>query len=275
MFDINIVIVNYNMKPKIDRCLDSLYRDIDQSGLKANVVIVDNASKDGSQDILPGKYPKIKYLYQNENKGFGAGQNVGLSKYESKYHFVLNPDTYFFPEENTLRKMYDFMEKEPKVGMIGPKLVYPDGSLQYSCFRFQTFLQPLFSRTKLGLSGKGKSYHDYLLMKDFDHEDKRPVDWIMGSAMFIRDTALKQVGMFDDRFFMYYEDSDLCRRFWEAGWSVYYVPEAKIEHSYNRASAKISGILKSILGNKLARVHIASWIKYMWKWKGNYKYYHA
>ena len=110
-------------------------------------------------------------------------------------------------------------------------------------------------------------------MKDFHHNETRPVDWIMGSAMFVKDKAIEHVGVFDERFWMYYEDSDWCRRMWEAGWPVYYVSTITLEHVHGRGSAKVPGIAKALLTNQLARVHVSSWLKYMWKWRGNHRYY--
>mgnify|MGYP001568761461 CR=1 FL=1 len=274
MFDVNIVIVNYNMKDDIGRCLASLYQDIKDSYLNVNVVVVDNASTDGSGDFIRSHYPEVKYLEQKTNHGFGFSQNVGLSSAEAKYYFVLNPDTYFFPNEGSVKKLFDFMEKEPKIGIVGPKLLYPDGSLQYSCYRFQSFWQPLLIRTNIAKK-KGEQYRHYFNMKGFDHLRTRPVDWVMGSAMFIRGSALGEVGKFDERFWMYFEDSDLCRRFWEKGWLVYYFPDVTIEHAHTRSSAAIPGAVTPLLKNKLARVHVASWIKYMWKWRGNNKFYES
>lgn len=274
MFDISVIIVNYKMQEQVNRCLRSLYADIEKTTLKVNVVVVDNGSKDGSGGYLTSKYRKLQFIEQSENLGFGKAQNIGMNSAEAKYYFVLNPDTYFYPEGNVVQKMFDFMEAEPRVGIIGPKIFYPDGSLQYSCYRFPTLLHPFFSRTRIG-NKNGKSARDYLTMKDYDHEDARPVDWLMGSALFIRGKALREVGKFDERFWMYYEDSDLCRRFWEAGWGVYYVPSVQIEHTHTRKSAEVSGVFLPLLKNKYARIHVASWLKYMWKWRGNHKYYRA
>lgn len=273
MFDINIVIVTYKMKADLAKCFDSFLPDLPDPNINVNVTVVDNASGDGLGDWLKEKYPNVKFILQPGNVGFGKSQNAGIQAAEAKYYFVLNPDTYFFPGQNTIKRLYDFMDAHPKIGMIGPKMIYPDGSLQHSCYRFPTFWQPLYSRTVLGAREKGQGKKGKFLMKDFDHNKTQPVDWIMGSAMFVRGEAVAQVGGFDDSFFMYYEDSDWCRRFWEAGWPVYYVHDIVIEHRHGRGSAKVSGILKALIKNRLARVHLTSWLKYMWKWRGNYRYY--
>lgn len=273
MFDINIIIVTYKMKADLAKCFDSFFPDLLNSNINVNVTVVDNASGDDLGDWLKEKYPTVKFILQLGNVGFGKSQNAGIQAVEAKYYFVLNSDTYFFPGQNTIKRLYDFMDAHPKIGMIGPKMIYPDGSLQHSCYRFPTFWQPLYSRTVLGAREKGQGKNGKFLMKDFDHNKTQPVDWIMGSAMFVRGEAIAQVGGFDDRFFMYYEDSDWCRRFWEAGWPVYYVHDIVIEHRHGRGSAKVSGILKALIKNRLARVHLTSWLKYMWKWRGNYRYY--
>lgn len=275
MYDVNIVIVNYKMKSHIEKCFASLFLDIAASGLAVHVVVVDNASGDGIGEFLQSKYPMVECITLAENIGFGGASNYGLRAVGARYHFILNPDTYFYPGSQTLKKLFAFMEANPRIGLIGPKILYPDGSLQYSCYRFPTFWQPLYSRTRWGMRGEGKIINDHAHMKDFTHERTQPVDWLMGSALFVRAGSLDAVGLFDDRFFMYYEDADLCRRFWELTIPVYYVHNIVIAHTHGRGSAKVAGVLQALLKNKLARIHVVSWLKYMWKWRGNYKYYAA
>lgn len=273
MKHINIVIVNYKMKEDIAKCLASLYQDIENSELQVGIVVVDNNSNDGIDTFLAEKYPDVRVILQKENLGFGKSQNRGIKEIEALYYFALNPDTVFPVGQRILDRMYQYMESHPRIGMIGPKIVYPDGSLQYSCYRFPNFWQPVFSRTKLGKKGRGEKISNHFLMKDFNHSETRPVDWIMGSAMFVRSSAISEVGVFDDRFWMYAEDCDWCRRMWESGWPVYYVHDIIIEHAHGRGSAKVPGVVKALLKNKLARVHLLSWFKYMWKWRGNNRFY--
>ncbi|HCC22516.1 TPA: hypothetical protein DEP86_03895 [Candidatus Uhrbacteria bacterium] len=273
MYDVNIVIVNYKMKDDIEKCLDSFYKEIKDGNLAVNVVIVDNNSKDGIDKFIEQKYLEIKLVRQSTNAGFGKSQNVGIKSVDAKYHFALNPDTDFSSCKNMILKMYDFMEKHKRIGMIGPKIVYPDGSLQYSCWRFPKNIQPLYQRTKLGKTKRGKKKVDYHHMKDFDHNKTLPVDAIMGSAMFVRGEAIKEVGMFDERYWMYYEDIDWCHRMWDYGWPVYYVHDIVLKHSHGRGSAKVPGIINALIKNKLARIHLKSWLQYVWKWRSKYKYY--
>jgi len=272
MFDIAITLVNTKEKNEIIHALQTLFADSANSGLNLGVAIVDNASGDNIEELV-GMFQNVTIIKQDINEGFGKSHNKAFAAVPAKYYFVLNPDTEFVSGMNFIRRMYDFMETHKKVGISGPKIVYPDGSLQYSCYRFPSFWQPIFSRTKWGRSGKGKEIADRFLMKDFDHNATIPVDWVMGSAMFVRGEALKEVGGFDDLFWMYAEDSDWCRRMWEKGWSVFYVHDVSFKHVHGRASAKVPGIINALIKNKYARVHIISWLKYFWKWRGNHKYY--
>ncbi len=273
MKDIAVIVVNFKMKKHIEKCFTSLFSDITRSGLNVGVVVVDNVSHDGINVFLQDKFPAVQSIMLPVNYGFGKAQNIGMQSIEAKYYFVLNPDTEFVSSHSTLRRLYDFMESHPHAGMLGPKLVNEDGSLQYSCWRFPTFWQPLFSRTRLGMWGVGKKISDHYFMRDFDHNFTRTVDAIMGSAMFIRGVALKSIGGFDDRYWMYFEDTDWCLRMWEAGWAIYYVHDSILQHTHRRGSAQFSGIIQSVFRNKLTRTHVVSWLKYMWKWRGTRKYY--
>lgn len=273
MKDVSIVIVNYRMKEDIEKCLRSLYRDLIGSRLSVQVVVVDNNSGDDIGTCIKEKYPEIYFIPLKENSGFGKANNIGMEAVKATYYFALNPDTIFLEGQRTVDRLYECMESRPAVGLMGPKVVYPDGSLQYSCWRFPTFWQPLYSRSRFGKSGRGKKYLHSFLMKDFDHERTTPVDAIMGSAMFIRHTARADVGGFDERYWMYFEDIDWSRRMWEAGWPVYYVHDIVLQHAHGRGSAKVPGVVRPLVKNRLARVHFMSWLKYMWKWRGNNRHY--
>ena len=168
------------------------------------------------------------------------------------------------------------MDEHPKIGCIGPKLLNTDGTLQYSCYRFdwQSILIKPLKQINFDKKYKWvKKFSDRLLMKDFDHNSTMPVDWVLGAAMVVRQEVIDQVGSFDERYFMYLEDSDWCRTMWNHGWSVYYVHDIIITHKYTRESAKIPGIIKALVKNKLARIHLKSWLQYVWKWRLNFKYF--
>ncbi|MFA7653537.1 MAG: glycosyltransferase family 2 protein [Candidatus Magasanikbacteria bacterium] len=272
MLDVCVSLVNTGEKKEIENAIRTLLADSQNNGLNLGFVIVDNASND-EVESLARAFSNLKIIKQEENFGFGRSHNRTFTEVKAKYYFVLNPDTEFPIGQNFLRKLYDFMEAHPKIGMVGPKIIYPDGNLQYSCYRFPSFWQPIFSRTQWGRRGRGKEMSDRFLMKDFDHKETMPVDWVMGSAMMARGQAVDEVGGFDDWFFMYAEDSDWCRRMWEKGWAVYYVSDVYLKHTHGRASARVHGVISALIKNRYARHHLISWLKYFWKWRGNHKYY--
>jgi len=144
MFDIAITLVNTKEKKDIEHSLETLLADSKEAGLNLAIVIVDNASGDGVEE-LKNKFSNLTIISQEKNEGFGKSHNKAFAAVPAKYYFVLNPDTEFPTEQGFLRKMYDFMGSRPKIGIAGPKIVYPDGLLQYSCYRFPSFWQPIFS----------------------------------------------------------------------------------------------------------------------------------
>lgn len=264
--DINIVIVNYKMREDIEKCLNSLFQDIQNSNFKIIVHIVDNSNNsDGIKEMLAQKYPQTQYINSGGNIGFGAAQNLGFKKSLARFYLPLNPDIEFLPEQKTLEKLITFMDKNPHAGIIGPKLLNLDGSIQESCCRFPRLWDQFFRRLKFKGVFFKKRVANYL-MQDFDHEKNIPVDWLMGSFMLVRNEVVEKIGFFDERFFMYFEDCDWCRRVWKANWQVVYVAEIIARHAHRRESAQGENIWK-ILNNPLSRIHLQSWWKYFWKWK--------
>lgn len=277
MYDINIVIVNWKAKEEIDVCLNSLFGDIKDTGLNVIVHIVDNSENvDGVRELIKEKYqeyPNVVYLDPGGNIGFGKAQNLGFKQQEARFYLPLNPDIEFLPGESTLKRGVDLLNSNKKAGLVAPKLLNSDGSLQYSCCRFPAFSDQLARR--LGLDKKMRFFRkgvDDYLMKDFDHKQTVPVDWVMGSFMLVKKEVTERVGLFDDRFFMYFEDCDLCRRVWEAGWQVYYIHDTQVKHTHHRDSDDISP-WRAVFKNPVTRIHLKSWMKYFWKWGVRRKHY--
>ena len=277
MKDINIVLVNYKCKDDILCAVKSLFLDIKNSFYNIQLTVVDNTQNiDGIKNELASNFPSVKYISTEKNLGFGKANTLGFKTTPARYYFALNRDTKISPDSNTVDKIIDYMDKNYKIGCIGPKLINSDGSLQYSCYRFDLpsiMIKPL---RQLGLDKKYKwikKHTDKLIMKDFDHNSTRPVDWVLGAAMVVRKEVVDDVGFFDDRYFMYMEDCDWCRQMWEKNWPIYYVHDIVIEHKYARESAKVPGVFKALLKNKLARYHLVSWLRFLLKWRGTNKYY--
>lgn len=261
MVDVSIVIVNYKSKGFTLNCLKSI-KDSNWHNLKYEVIVVDNNSDDSIGEILSWQNPEVKFIQNKINLGMGEGNNVGIRKAEGKYIAVINPDT--LVNGDSFLKLYNYMEANPEVGAVGPQLLNPDKTVQPSCFRWYGLMTPIYRRTPLGRTKSGKKDIARFVMNDFDHKTEKKVDWLMGSFLFCRAEALKEIGMFDKRFFMYFEDTDLCKKFWRNKYKVVYYPEVKVIHNHTRQSAQIKWY-KFIL-DKSARWHIVSWLKYLMKW---------
>lgn len=262
MVDISIVIVNYKSKDLTLNCLKSI-KEADWPGLDYEIIVVDNYSADlSSRDLKP--FGQVKFVMNGRNMGYGAANNQGIGQAQGKYIVIMNPDT--VAQKDVFIKLFDFMENNLKVGVVGPKQFNPDGTVQDTCFRWPGLLTPLYRRTPLGKIGLAKKDLDRFLYKDYNKDKAREVDWLLGSFLFCSAEALRQVGAFDERFFIYFEDTDLCRRFWREGWRVIYSPEVKIFHNHRRQSARVPWY--KFFQSKASWHHLASWVRYLWKWQG-------
>jgi len=259
--DVSIIIVHTFEGKQLRQTLRSIRRIA--PAIQYEVIVVDNNPAAGFFKIIRDEFPDTVYIPLKKNKGFGGGMNEGIRVAKGGYVFIFNPDIQ--PEKNSLEELVHFMDDNEDVGIVGPKLLNTDGSLQYSCYRIPTFLIPLYRRTPLGKLPSGKkSIEKYLMIND-DHSKDMDVDSLIGAALFTRKNILEKVGLFDEQFFMYFEDNDLCRRFWENDYRVVYHPKSVMKHYHNRASAK-GGLLKSIF-NRFTWIHLSSFAKYYLKYR--------
>lgn len=277
MVDLNIVIVNYFSKDSTEKCVRSALSDLVGANFSYQITVVDNSkNQDGLRDALCHLGGQVKYVDALGNVGFGRGNNLGFGATLSRYHLVLNPDTVVPSGAGALSRLLKFMDDHPRVGAAGPKLFFPGGGEQVSCYRFdwRSILIKPFKHLNWDKKYRWiKKYADRLEMREFDRGQSRPVDWVLGAAMIVRHDAARSVGWFDERYFMYLEDCDLCQKLWQKGWPVYFVHDVAVEHAYERASSAVPGALSALIKNKLARIHLHSWIKYLWKWRREHKYY--
>lgn len=260
--EISIIILNYKSRGLTRECIKSFRRLKDS--VPFEIIVVDNGGEPGLQEMLSERFPEVKYLKLPRNMGFAAGNNMGARVARGKYFLFANQD--LTAHEGSLDTLYAFMEAQTDVAISGPRLINPDGSLQQSYYRFYSPLTPLYRRTFLGTLPFGKKHLDTFLMKDRGHADIREVDFLMGACLCVRRSATEVVGLLDERFFFYFEDTDWCRRFWEAGYRVCYVPSATMMHLHSRDSAQKMGL--SSLLSKSTRLHIYSGIKYFLKYGG-------
>ncbi len=266
--NISIVILNYKSKGFVMSCVKSIIEAdfaLEDKLLQYEIIVVDNNSDDKIGEILAWQYPQVVFIRNDVNVGMGAGNNVGIKRAKGDYVVIMNPDTIAF--KDTFRLLFQYMENNKEVGVVGPRQLNPDKSIQNSCYRWPNLLTPIFRRTPLGKFRFAQNELDKYLMKEFDHNSEKPVDWLLGSFLFIRARAIEEIGMFDERFFIYFEDTDFCRRFWEKKWQVVYYPYVEIIHNHNRHSAQSEWY--NFFTNTATRRHIISWFKYMLKWSGN------
>lgn len=248
---LSIVIVSWNVAPLLRQCLRSIAEAprISRAGDGAltlpegalQVVVVDNASTDGTVAMLRDEFPWVEWIVSEANLGFTAGNNLGLSRCRGRYLLLLNPDTRLAQEggADPLGEMLAFMEAHPRVGLLGPRLVYGDGSPQPSRRRFPTLAMALMESTLLEQWFPRNRWARAYRLADQPDGATQYVDWVTGAALLVRREALEQVGGLDERFFMYSEELDWCRRLRGAGWEVAYLPTATIVHHEGQSSGQV------------------------------------
>jgi GT2 family glycosyltransferase len=243
MNSISICIVNYNTRELLLQCLKSIYASTEHVNLA--IFVVDNNSVDGSSVAIEKTYPNVKLIKNTVNAGFGRANNQAMSLSRGKYVLLLNSDTIVKPE--ALEKLVAFMEDNPRVGMAGPRMLNEDGSVQASISNFPNLwfviirmfrLRALFpTRLLKNFAMKTKLFgsmvNSYLRVES---QEPLRVENISGACMLIRREVIEQVGMFDEEYFMYVEDIDLCKRIIDAGWQISYLPSSEIIHLVGKSS---------------------------------------
>jgi GT2 family glycosyltransferase len=230
--DLSVCIVNWNTRDDLEQAIDSVLKA--DPSLDLQVIVVDNASADGSAEMVRRRFPGVLLIESGGNLGFARGYNRAAAEARGRYLLMLNPDTATRP--GALGRLVDFLDSNPEAGAAGPRLLNRDGSLQYSCRRFPKPLAAVFRNTVLGRVAPGNRFSREYLMVEWDHGEAREVEWVSGAAICIRRESWEEVGGFDEGFFMYAEDMDWCLRAQQAGWRICYVPEAVIAHCIGRSS---------------------------------------
>jgi N-acetylglucosaminyl-diphospho-decaprenol L-rhamnosyltransferase len=225
-----IGIVTYNHCRLIGPCLDSITRSNIDDRIRIKVVVVDNCSSDGSAELVRNLYPWVDFIQQDKRRSFAENNNVAFGSYSGKYFLMLNPDTVL--DKMSLAVLVNFMDNHPSCGICGPKLVFPDGSLQYSCRRFPTAWSAILRRTPIRLVVPNVRRGARHLMVSLSHEREMEVDWMLGACLLLRRDAITGTKVLDEEFPLYCEDIDLCRRLGRAGWKIYYVPSTTVVHHH-------------------------------------------
>jgi hypothetical protein len=252
--DISIIIVNWNTKDLLSGCLESIFQTVTAQSFE--VIVVDNASSDGSVDLLTQKYPQVKTIANRENRGFGAANNQGFAVMKGKYALLLNTDAVL--TQGAVQKLWMFAETNPRAAIVCGQLLNADGSKQNSIASFPTLLSLAVNTSLLEYLFPGK-----YPSKRYHHAGPLEVDSAIGACMMIRKQALEQVSFFDERYFFFFEETDLAYAMRLAGWKIYHVPGAFIYHLQGQ----------SIGHNARSRIEFyRSRYQFLRKWKPRHVY---
>jgi len=231
--DISVVIVAWNAKHYLELGLDSLTKVPPRRSME--VLVIDNASTDNTVQMVEEKFPSVKLIQSKENLGFAKGNNVVIRQCQGRYIALVNPDVIVFP--GCLDALADFLDKNPKVGNVGPRVFNPDMTQQSTCRKFPTLWNNFCNAVHLESIFKGRRFFAGEHMFYFAHDRTLPVDVIVGCFSMIRQETFDNVGLLDEELFMYGDDMDWCRRAWNAGWQVVFYPGARAIHDRGKTTA--------------------------------------
>jgi N-acetylglucosaminyl-diphospho-decaprenol L-rhamnosyltransferase len=254
--DLSVIVVSWNVRDLLRRCLQSVLDSgrqgeetapaVGSAGPQATawpsgleILVVDNASADGSAAMVRAEFPMVRLIANNENRGFTAANNQGLAVSRGRYLLLLNPDAELVG--NALAEMVGCLEARPAAGVVGPQLLDPDGSTQSSRRRFPTLATALVESTVVQEWWPDNRIlrRYYLLDTPASPGEPQAVDWVVGACLLVRRAAYEQVGELDEGFFMYSEELDWCRRIKAAGWEVLYLPTARVIHHEGKSSEQV------------------------------------
>lgn len=232
-FDLSILIISWNVRELLQRCLAALPAAVGP-GLTYEVIVVDNASSDGTVEAIRAAFPQVQVIANSENRGFTGGNNQTLAAARGDFLFLLNPDTE--PRPGSIAALHYYLAAHPALGIVGPRLWYGDGSPQSSRRRFPTLLTLFTESTVVQEYLPWLPHFARYRLADRPPDEAQTVDWLVGAALLVRRQVYAQIGGLDEGFFMYSEELDWCRRAAAAGWQVGYEPAAEIVHYEGKSS---------------------------------------
>lgn len=236
---VSVIIVTYNSEATINDCLGSVI----SSSLESEVVVVDNNSTENTIEVI-NKFPSVKLIQNKENLGFGSGNNLGVKNTDSEYIFFLNPDTKV--ETGAVEKLGEYLDNNADVAAVGPKLLNSDGSIQKELANFPTLLSQLLILLRL---------HRFPLISNlaypnFNYDKTQEAEHLMGAALMVRRSVFEEIGGFDEKFFLWFEETDLLKRIKEAGYKIVYYPEAVVTHLVGQSTKQLNFLKRQTIWNK-------------------------
>jgi len=226
MADLAIIIVNWRVRPLLEKCLNSILANSD--GLKLQILVVDNDSRDGTPEMVMVEYPQVTMISLARNIGFARANNLAMKQAKARYYLLLNPDTEIVP--GFFRQAIDYLDGHPEVSIVGPKIINPDGSTQLSISRFPDLLSQVMVLLKLRNVLVGNKFLSHYLFKDFDYSQEQSVEQIMGAAILVRPEVFEKIGTFDEHFFVWFEEVDFCKRAKKKFLDIRYVSHLSVIH---------------------------------------------
>lgn len=256
--DVSVVVVTYNSRADIATCIDAIYEHT--RGVSYEIVVIDNASRDGSTQLVRERYPAVRVVARTTNVGLSAAINEGVAASTGRYIVVMNPDARL--RDDVLSALTNGLRDEAGIGVIAPKILNDDGSLQLSCRAFPSHATAIFSRYSLATRlFPNNRYSSGYLMSDFEHDVTRDVDWVSGATMMFPRAVFDRLGGWDVGFFMFNEDVDFCRRVRDAELRVVYEPSVAVYHRI--------GVSKRAPARIIVERHKSMWRYYSKHMRGN------
>ena len=253
--DVSTVIINWNTRDVLRDCLASVYANT--KNIAFEVIVVDNASSDGSVDMIRSEFPHVKLIANSGNRGFAGANNQAIAVGQGRYVLLLNSDTVVL--EGALDKMVAFADSHPEAGIATCRVLSKDKTLQPTCFMFPSVLNLFLWATYLSKLFPKSRFFGRERMTWWNRNDVRDVDVATGCFMLVRRQAIEQIGLLDERFFMYFEEADWCYRFKKGGWKILFTPSAEIIH--------LGGASTKQAGSKMALEYVASMLRFFKKHK--------
>ena len=255
LLELSFVIIEYECMKDIYACIDNIKNAC--NNISYEIIISSNSTyKTEQRRLLQEKLPSVKWVFNQKNGGFSSAMNSGILISSGEAIVLINPDVRI--SCGHIRKVFDYLMAHQNVGLIGPRIIDGNGDIQDSCRSFMG-LKELIYRTI------DRVYHskNVLLDRTFDYGSTQPVDWVIGAFMMVKRAALAKVGLLDQNYFLYVEDMDWCKRFWECGYFVVYYPEFEVVYEGDRKSTRAL-YTKSVF-NKFSFIHFKSYLRFLWK----------
>jgi len=232
--DVSIIIVNWNTREILRDCLKSICSEAGK--IKYEIIVVDNSSNDGSGEMVKAEFPQVHLIENNENRGFAVANNQGMARAQGRYVLLLNSDTIIL--DGAVAKTVAFADKHPEAGVVGCRVLNPDKTLQLTCFRFPSILNEILASLYLNKLFPQNRFFGRSRMSWWDRNDVREVDVVTGCFMLVPRQAIEQVGVMDERYFIFSEEADWCYRFKKAGWKRLFTPDAEIIHLHGASTSQ-------------------------------------